>query len=986
MHGYRGADYGRISSRACWKYKTEHASAEVTNFSRRRATVGGGARAAGMSAARDDTSPEASASPVTVQFLEHLTAPGGYGLSAENVTMGLSQWRESEIVAALLRDVERRAPDAIVGRIFTAVNQDGLVVLIGEASEPDDWVPSDDEARVGRGGESRPPPPPRALITDCFLSACTLDPPVNLGAPDGRVARCVMLVMIPEDDLDADWCSGLTRHAAMRVVKGAFKRLAKRGDFLTMLDRADRDAQREDTRRKIEDLLGLQSSRAAENAAASAAATSLASQSSVPSRIPSSPSRRSLGAFPSAASSRRLGAADFVKILRWSVAEMAAAETGGGEKEGRGGGGGEGERTAGERAIENRGFAAGVRGDVARRFLPHYASDWTDGATLKSVSASLLMYFGCLAPCIAFGALTDIETDGAMGATEYLIAQAVSGVAFSFFAGQPEIVLRTTGPSTVFLIELNAFCAKFDLPFASTYAWTGVWAAAFMTIVALSGACDVMVKNCTRFTQEIFGLFVSAIFISAGGSALVNYFHSSEYDLATALMSLVLGLLTLQLGLWALAVRTSPFLLRFMRELTADFGTATAIAVASLVAWGSGVDGLEMLSVSTTLEPRDGRGSWLVDLREGPSWLSVACVVPGALLALLMYVEMNVSSLLANKPENNLTKGPAYHLNFLVMALTQLVFSFFGLPPMTGSLPHSPQFIRALSDVEEITVGGQTKTKVIRANENRVAPLAVYSLIALTLVMLPALRMIPMAVLYGLFLLLGITGMATSQLWTRTKMIAMDPRLLPPTHYVRRVPISRVHAFTGVQLCCAALLLGVRASPAALFFPLFIASLMPFRYALTHKKVPLFTPEMLRMLDMIAEGSNAEAGGEAEDFGEGSLAGKGFNRGKDDEEGLGFIDGGGSRRGGSRRGALTSVRRRRPSYQDLAESTGININGAELLAARKNAAAGPALLASRSARTSAASGEGRSQRMSGGSDGANSSEGRASLDHVRVDL
>ena len=135
MHGYRGADYGRISSRACWKYKTEHASAEVTNFSRRRATVGAGARAAGMSAARDDTSPEASTPPVTVQFLEHLTAPGGYGLSAENVTMGLSQWRESEIVAALLRDVERRAPDAIVGRIFTAVNQDGLVVLIGEIRE-----------------------------------------------------------------------------------------------------------------------------------------------------------------------------------------------------------------------------------------------------------------------------------------------------------------------------------------------------------------------------------------------------------------------------------------------------------------------------------------------------------------------------------------------------------------------------------------------------------------------------------------------------------------------------------------------------------------------------------------------------------------------------------------------------------------------------------------------------------------------------------
>jgi solute carrier family 4 (anion exchanger) protein 1 len=69
-------------------------------------------------------------------------------------------------------------------------------------------------------------------------------------------------------------------------------------------------------------------------------------------------------------------------------------------------------------------------------------------------------------------------------------------------------------------------------------------------------------------------------------------------------------------------------------------------------------------------------------------------------------MEMSISTLLANKSENNLVKGPAYHLNFLVMALLVLMCSFLGLPFATGSLPHSPQFIRALSDVEEITVVG----------------------------------------------------------------------------------------------------------------------------------------------------------------------------------------------------------------------------------------------------------------------------------------
>jgi hypothetical protein len=295
-----------------------------------------------------------------------------------------------------------------------------------------------------------------------------------------------------------------------------------------------------------------------------------------------------------------------------------------------------------------------------------------------------------------------------------------------------------------------------------------------------------------------------------------------------------------------------------------------------------------------------------VNLYSGPSWIPAFAIIPAFLLALLMYVEMNISSLLANKAENNLIKGAAYHQNFLVMALITLAFSFFGLPPMTGSLPHSPQFIRALSDVEEITVGGQTKTKVLWVRENRIAPLLVNVLIFLSLVMTPLLREIPMAVLYGLFLYLGITGLATSQFWTRIKMIFMDPRLLPPTHYVRRVPISRVHAFTFVQLACLGMLIGVRASPAALFFPLFIAILMPLRRFLSWKNIPLFTSSMLRMLDMIAEGSNAEAAYTDGDRGAGGL-------------GLSVSDWEAPAKGATRN-----------SYLDL-RTVGPDVNGAELV-------------------------------------------------------
>jgi hypothetical protein len=74
--------------------------------------------------------------PRYVRFLQHLVAEGGYGLDESHALVGVKEWREAEVVGALLRNVKERAPDAVVGRIFTAVNQAGLVVLVGEAGEP----------------------------------------------------------------------------------------------------------------------------------------------------------------------------------------------------------------------------------------------------------------------------------------------------------------------------------------------------------------------------------------------------------------------------------------------------------------------------------------------------------------------------------------------------------------------------------------------------------------------------------------------------------------------------------------------------------------------------------------------------------------------------------------------------------------------------------------------------------------------------------
>ena len=174
------------------------------------------------------------------------------------------------MVGALLRNVKERAPDAVVGRIFTAVNQDGLVVLVGEAGEPENGgdahangsteATSNGAHHVASNGteitSANGRAPRHRVLTDCHMSVCTLDQPVNLGAPDGRNARAVFLVMVPEVDFTAPWAEGLDRYECLRTIKTAFQRFAARGTFLKTVYADERNLEAATARQKLAEFLG----------------------------------------------------------------------------------------------------------------------------------------------------------------------------------------------------------------------------------------------------------------------------------------------------------------------------------------------------------------------------------------------------------------------------------------------------------------------------------------------------------------------------------------------------------------------------------------------------------------------------------------------------------------------------------------------------------------------------------------------------------
>ena len=102
-----------------------------------------------------------------------------------------------------------------------------------------------------------------------------------------------------------------------------------------------------------------------------------------------------------------------------------------------------------------------------------------------------------------------------------------------------------------------------------------------------------------------------------------------------------------------------------------------------------------------------------------------------------------------------------------------------------------------------------------------------------------------MAVLYGLFLFMGVVSMSGNQFFERLSLWLKDPDLYPVTHYIRRVPRWAIHAFTGLQLVCLGVLWFVKSSSLGILFPVFIALLVPVRLLAGQ----YFAPEYLAALD-----------------------------------------------------------------------------------------------------------------------------------------
>jgi len=500
-------------------------------------------------------------------------------------------------------------------------------------------------------------------------------------------------------------------------------------------------------------------------------------------------------------------------------------------------------------------LAGGMRNDIARR-LPWYVSDWTDGfqagKRLKVLTAALYMFCACLAPGIAFGAFFAQHSGNETGVVEYLITQGVCGCIFAIVSGQPLIMLRPTGPITVFLAQLYEISVRLELPFLTVMAWTGISVGTYMIIIAVMDGC-ALIRFCSRFTQDGFGCFVSIIFIALGVGNIIDKFTLDEKSLLySPTHQLILTVSTLYVA-WNLAgFNKTRFFKAGVRESISDFAVPAAIILATVASHLLSVQ-LEPLPVPTTFGPTKTGRAWVVDLL--PVDHAGKCILVGAIsgvpLVLLFFIDQNVTSLLTQHPDHKLRKGAAFHYNFFILGVFNIIMPMFGCPFVTGSLPHSPQFAKALADVAITREGGVEKREIVSVNENRVSPLLVNVLILACLPEIGVLENIPTCVICdGLFLFMGLSGLPGNQFWERLKLIFTEEALYPELTFTKKeVPRTQMHVFTVLQFFFVAVLFGVARSPIAIAFPVFLVASIPFRMLLPKITCGFLTPDMVASLD-----------------------------------------------------------------------------------------------------------------------------------------
>jgi len=549
----------------------------------------------------------------------------------------------------------------------------------------------------------------------------------------------------------------------------------------------------------------------------------------------------------------------------------------------------------------------GLINDIKDRY-PKYLSDIKDGFNPQCLAATIFIYFAALSGAVAFGGLMGAKTNNDIGISETLILTSICGAMFALFSGCPLIIIGTTGPVLLYDEALFGFCESSGIQFLSWRTWIGMWTAVIALLVAgFQGS--TLVKHFTKFTKDIFASLVSLLFIYEALRKLYLVFQAHplldpvdycEADDATATVSPLLETSTLanitsrvrraagdqklanqpntallsailMFGTFFIAYflrifRNSKYLGRNARRALGDFGVPIAIVLMVALDLLAKDSYTEKLTVPDGIEVTNStkRGWFIPPTGLGDEslqvWAMFAALLPAILLYLLLFMETHICELIMLEKTKG-EKGVGIHLDIVLLSLINTLSSFFGGPWICAATVRAVSHVSALIVMSTNVAPGESP-KVVGVRDQRLSAFMVSVLLGLSVLMSPILKQVPFAVLFGVFLYMGVSGMNGVQFFDRLRLAVMPVKHHPQVSYVKRVKTWRMLMYTGLQGLGLVILWVVKSTAAALAFPFFVVAMIPFRYVLKF----IFSEQELDALDGPNAGKNLSADDDEEDF------------------------------------------------------------------------------------------------------------------------
>ncbi|XP_076856964.1 solute carrier family 4 member 4a isoform X2 [Brachyhypopomus gauderio] len=326
------------------------------------------------------------------------------------------------------------------------------------------------------------------------------------------------------------------------------------------------------------------------------------------------------------------------------------------------------------------------------------------------------------------------------------------------------------------------------------------------------------------------------------GGELVG--NACEFVPDIALMSFILFFGTYACSMGLKKFKTTPFFPTTVRKLISDFAIILAILIFCCVDALVGVDTPKLI-VPSEFKPTSPHRGWFVPPFGGnPWWVYLASALPALLVTILLFMDQQITAVIINRKEHKLKKGAGYHLDLFWVGVLIAVCSFMGLPWYVAATVISIAHIDSLKMETETSAPGE-QPKFLGVREQRVTGVCVFLLTGLSVFMSPILKFIPMPVLYGVFLYMGVASLNGVQFMDRLQLLLMPAKHQPDLIYLRHVPLRKVHLFTFIQMLCLALLWILKSTVAAIVFPVMILALVAVRKAMDY----VFSQHDLSFLD-----------------------------------------------------------------------------------------------------------------------------------------